>query len=411
MKISHYFNIKANFRYMNIAYYIFIGIIYAGMILLANIVRADDNSEELKYLQQVIEKQEKNLQKQKQQHINLFYEIKKQKKFFSDCIYLIHSQNKLLNELYSNKKQIDYSSSIIPENEKIKKKIRSSILNNFCYHNETFNVLPDINIIESKYIKNKFSEFIYSKQKYKIKTNNLHTANINISKVYNNKKIKNTQKYKFLEQKRNKKFFIKQTNTISQKTINIILNNKKNFLHPVSLEKKLLISCKKHVKYIDKKSKQYKKEKIIEKTYENKKNNIMHVICNKSIHDQDRQVLWPVYGRTLHHFGEPQNGDLCWKGLVIAAHKGSKVKAVAPGRVLVVNWLQGYSLIIVIEHGKGNMSLYGYNQSALVHVGDQVKAGQPIALVGDRGDSGTASLYFEIRRQGEAVNPISCLFR
>lgn len=58
--------------------------------------------------------------------------------------------------------------------------------------------------------------------------------------------------------------------------------------------------------------------------------------------------------------------------------------------------------MVVIEHGKGDMSLYGYNQSALVNVGDQ----QPIALVGDSGSQGTPSLYFEIRRQGQAVNPI-----
>lgn len=123
------------------------------------------------------------------------------------------------------------------------------------------------------------------------------------------------------------------------------------------------------------------------------------------------QDLWPVRGRMLHSFGEPQQGEMRYKGLVIAAPEGSEVKAIAAGRVLMADWLQGYGLMVVIEHGKGDMSLYGYNQSALVNVGDQVKAGQPIALVGASGGQCPPSLYFEIRRQGQAVNPIPWLGR
>ncbi len=66
--------------------------------------------------------------------------------------------------------------------------------------------------------------------------------------------------------------------------------------------------------------------------------------------------------------------------MVIGASEGTEVKAIAdgPGVYSGPYWLQGYGLVVVVEHGKGDMSLYGYNQSALVSVGSQVRAGQPI---------------------------------
>ncbi|NPE70808.1 peptidoglycan DD-metalloendopeptidase family protein, partial [Dickeya dadantii] len=123
------------------------------------------------------------------------------------------------------------------------------------------------------------------------------------------------------------------------------------------------------------------------------------------------QYVWPVRGRTLHRFGEPLQGELRWKGLVIGASEGTEVRAIADGTVLMADWLQGYGQVVVLEHGKGDMSLYGYNQSALVSVGAQVKAGQPVALVGNSGGQNQPALYFEIRRQGQAVNPLPWLGR
>ncbi|MEQ2025056.1 murein hydrolase activator EnvC [Xenorhabdus szentirmaii] len=121
------------------------------------------------------------------------------------------------------------------------------------------------------------------------------------------------------------------------------------------------------------------------------------------------KAIWPVRGRVIHSFGEAIQGELRWKGIVISAAEGTEVRAISDGRVLLADWLQGYGLVVVVEHGKGDMSLYGYNQSTLVHVGQQVKSGQPIALVGNSGGQQQPSLYFEIRRQGRAVNPLPWL--
>ena len=121
------------------------------------------------------------------------------------------------------------------------------------------------------------------------------------------------------------------------------------------------------------------------------------------------KYAYPVAGKILHKFGSTQAGEVKWKGIVIGARNGTTVKAIADGRVILANWLQGYGLVIVIDHGKGDMSLYGYNQAVAVKSGSLVKAGQKIAEVGSSGGQGAAGLYFEIRRQGNAVNPLSWL--
>lgn len=118
-----------------------------------------------------------------------------------------------------------------------------------------------------------------------------------------------------------------------------------------------------------------------------------------------RQFNWPVSGSVLHQFGESLQGELYWKGMVINAKDGTQVKAITDGRVILASWLQGYGFVVAIDHGKGDMSLYGYNQRVLVAVGDKIYSGQPIALVGSSGGQNSSGLYFEIRRDGKALNP------
>lgn len=117
------------------------------------------------------------------------------------------------------------------------------------------------------------------------------------------------------------------------------------------------------------------------------------------------QLDWPLLGKVSRHFGEPIQGQLYWKGLVISSQEGSTVRAIAGGRVILASWLQGYGFMVAIDHGKGDMSLYGYNQRVLVNVEDNVKKGQPIALVGSSGGQGESGLYFEIRRDGKPFDP------
>lgn len=106
---------------------------------------------------------------------------------------------------------------------------------------------------------------------------------------------------------------------------------------------------------------------------------------------------WPVAGAP--HAG---TGTLA-HGIVIAAKPGAEVQAVAYGRVAWANFMRGYGMLVIIDHGDGWMSLYGGNEAALVEAGDWVKPGQPIATVGRDPEQGGA--WFGLRRDGRAVDP------
>ncbi|MBA6252559.1 peptidoglycan DD-metalloendopeptidase family protein [Colwellia sp. MB3u-55] len=118
-----------------------------------------------------------------------------------------------------------------------------------------------------------------------------------------------------------------------------------------------------------------------------------------------RKLSWPVKGKISHTFGSRKQGYLKWKGILLTAPVGKQVKAIHNGTVLFSDWLKGYGLVTVLDHGAGYMSLYGYNQALLKSVGDRVETGEPIALVGQSGGQSQSGLYFEIRSDGQAVNP------
>jgi len=122
-----------------------------------------------------------------------------------------------------------------------------------------------------------------------------------------------------------------------------------------------------------------------------------------------KQYGFPVAGKVVNSFGSAQMGELRWKGIVIAAGAGTPVKAIADGRVILANWLQGYGLMVIVKHGDSDLSLYGYNQSVAVKEGQLVKAGQKLGEVGNSGGQSKSGLYFEIRRKGVAVNPLGWL--
>jgi septal ring factor EnvC (AmiA/AmiB activator) len=116
----------------------------------------------------------------------------------------------------------------------------------------------------------------------------------------------------------------------------------------------------------------------------------------------------PLRGRMVGRFGQPRaEGLLRWDGLMLEAPAGSAVRAVRGGRVVYADWLPGMGLLVVVDHGKGYMSLYGHNQDLLKDVGQTVSQGEVISRVGDSGGQGSPGLYFEVRRDGKPIDPQS----
>ncbi len=117
-------------------------------------------------------------------------------------------------------------------------------------------------------------------------------------------------------------------------------------------------------------------------------------------------LTWPVAGSLLHDFGQPRASDrLKWNGVVLAAPRGREVRSVYHGRVVFADWLAGLGLLVIVSHGENYMTLYGYNETILKNTGDWVAPGDVIATVGESGGQAQSSLYFEIRRGIQPVNP------
>lgn len=115
---------------------------------------------------------------------------------------------------------------------------------------------------------------------------------------------------------------------------------------------------------------------------------------------------WPTKGKRVKNFGNSRgDGKMRWNGVLIASGEGAAVGAIHRGRVVFADWMRGYGMLIIIDHGDGFMSLYGHNETLLKSPGDWVNGGEVIAYSGRSGGQELAGLYFEIRKNGKPINP------
>jgi septal ring factor EnvC (AmiA/AmiB activator) len=126
----------------------------------------------------------------------------------------------------------------------------------------------------------------------------------------------------------------------------------------------------------------------------------------RSFADLRGSMRLPLRGVLTNRYGTSRaDGGPSWKGLFIKALAGEEVKAVAAGRVVFAEWMRGFGNLLILDHGNDYLTIYGYNESLLRSVGDEVAPGDAVATVGASGGGQETGLYFEMRHEGKAFDP------
>lgn len=126
----------------------------------------------------------------------------------------------------------------------------------------------------------------------------------------------------------------------------------------------------------------------------------------QSFNELRGKLLWPVKGQFGASFGSLISGSsLHLNGIVIKAPMGTPVHAIYSGKVVFADWLRGFGLLVIINHGHQYMSLYARNQAIYAKPGQMIQTGDVIATTGNSGGFSSPGLYFEVRQNGSPQNP------
>ncbi len=202
---------------------------------------------------------------------------------------------------------------------------------------------------------------------------------------------------------------IKETAVLEKEQENIKQEQSK--ILKTKSERRLLLS--KIKKRFSSKKKQLSQFRINEKKLTNLVSSLQQTIDKSSLDifpagafaDLKNKLPWPVKGMIIKSFGKQRSGSK-WDGVLIKAKAGDDVRVVSKGLVVYADWLRGYGLLAIIDHGNSYMTLYAFNQSLYKTVGETVEAGSVLASVGQSGGQPAPALYFGIRKKGKPVDPV-----
>ncbi len=116
-------------------------------------------------------------------------------------------------------------------------------------------------------------------------------------------------------------------------------------------------------------------------------------------------LIWPLKGKIEGKFGTKKAEGTNWQGVFINAKVGTPVLATAAGQVVFADWLRGFGMLVIVDHGGSYLSIYGHNDEILKAVGDEVGQGEVLAYSGQNVENAQSGVYFELRHKGKPIDP------
>jgi len=386
-------------------------IIFFNILIFASLCIAENEAtkteKDIIKIQKEINQLDRNIKKNTEAKKDLSSELKQKEKKISKTKKELY---KIKKKFKSNKKKIKRLNKQLLKLEKkikIKKKLLSSRLYQaYTNGNPGYLQMYLDGINPSQISRESYYIGYYSKQQ-DVDINEIKKSykKIEVTKILTNKTLKKVASLK-KRKERNAKKLQKQKREKAKviKKINKKLSSqKKRKQKLIQNEKKLTTIFKALIKKI--------------KANANKKSSKKIKADNKLIPDNKfdgidfrklkGKLKLPVKGKIIHKFNSKRKDTgVAWKGIFIKAKEGGDVYAIASGKVVFSDWIKGFGNIIIIDHGKGYMSLYGNNSSLLKESNDIVKGGSVIAIVGNSGGNSTNGLYYELRKNSKPFNPI-----
>ena len=359
-------------------------------------------------IQKEINKLDKNIKKNTKTKNNLSNQLKEKEKKISKTKKELYKINK---KYKSNKKRVKKLNkqlkNIKKEITSKKKSLSARLYQAYTQGNPGYlqmyldGVSPSQISRDSYYIgyySQQQNDYIKSiKNSYKKINKTKKSTDMALKKVASLKRQKERSNRKLQKQKKDKTKVIKKINSK-------LSSQKKKKAKLIKNEKKLNNIVKQLIKKIKAESKKKIVEDKIRPDSELIPDNKFDGINFKKLKGKLRL---PVKGKILKKFNSKRKDTgTRWKGIFIKSNEGNEVYSVAKGKIVFSDWLDGYGNMIIIDHGKGYMSLYGNNQSLLKQKGDIIKGGSIIAIVGNSGGNSTNGLYYQLRRDSKPFNPL-----